>query len=89
MSGPEAEITAAAIRMEPVFGQTEANVATSIARMEDAAAQGARIVVLPAHGGRERRAVSSSAVQLVTSPTLIDQSEIGWLFRGPQGLTAP
>ncbi|SNR46087.1 nitrilase family protein [Puniceibacterium sediminis] len=47
MTSAEANVTVAAIQMEPVFGQTEHNVARSIAMIETAAAQGAQVVVLP------------------------------------------
>lgn len=40
-------LTVAAVQMEPIFGETEANVARSIQAIEKAAAQGAKLVVLP------------------------------------------
>jgi predicted amidohydrolase len=43
----EAAVTVAAIQMEPRFGETAANVGRSIALMEEAAAAGADLVVLP------------------------------------------
>ncbi len=43
----QADVTVACIQMEPKFGETEANVAHSIALMEAAAAQGAQLAVLP------------------------------------------
>ena len=43
----ESEITVACIQMRPVVGAKRANVETSLARIEDAAANGARLVVLP------------------------------------------
>ncbi|WP_425349493.1 nitrilase family protein [Cohaesibacter celericrescens] len=43
----EAELIVAAVQMEPLFGQTEENVAKSIEKIEKAAKQGARVVVLP------------------------------------------
>ncbi|MBO0345545.1 nitrilase family protein [Roseibium limicola] len=47
MANPEAEVGVAAIQMEPRFGLTEDNVSLSIERMEEAAAQGAQVIVLP------------------------------------------
>ena len=47
MKTPEAEVVVAAIQMEPVFGRTEENVTSSIAKIEAAAAQGAQVIVLP------------------------------------------
>ncbi|MCC3701959.1 nitrilase family protein [Rouxiella badensis] len=44
---PEAPLTVACLQMEPVFGDTERNIATSISMIEQAAAQGARLMVLP------------------------------------------
>jgi predicted amidohydrolase len=44
---PEAAVTVAAIQMEPKIGETAANVARSIALIEEAAAGGADLVVLP------------------------------------------
>jgi len=43
----EAEITVAIGQMEPVFGETERNVAHTISLMEKAAADGAGLMVLP------------------------------------------
>ncbi|AYD04795.1 hydratase (plasmid) [Neorhizobium sp. NCHU2750] len=43
----EAAVTVASIQMEPVFGETEKNVARTIALMEEAASKGAELVVLP------------------------------------------
>ncbi len=43
----EAAVTIAAIQMEPVFGETERNVAHTVALLEQAAAGGARLAVLP------------------------------------------
>lgn len=47
MTIPEANVTVAALQLKPVFGQVEANVAQSITAIETAAAQGARVIVLP------------------------------------------
>ncbi|MBL8583790.1 MAG: hydratase, partial [Rhizobiaceae bacterium] len=46
-SRKQASVTVACIQMEPHIGETEANVARSIRLMEDAAAKGAQLVVLP------------------------------------------
>lgn len=43
----EAAVTVASIQMEPVFGETDRNVAHTIALMEQAASRGAQLVVLP------------------------------------------
>lgn len=43
----EAPVTVACIQMEPIFGETSHNVAASIAMIEEAAAQGANLMVLP------------------------------------------
>ncbi|HWJ75567.1 MAG TPA: nitrilase family protein [Kaistia sp.] len=43
----EAPLTVASIQMEPLIGATERNVARSVALIEEAAAKGARLVVLP------------------------------------------
>jgi N-carbamoylputrescine amidase len=43
----EAEVTVAVIQMEPVFGATADNVARSVALIEQAAAKGAQLIVLP------------------------------------------
>jgi predicted amidohydrolase len=43
----EASVTVAVIQMEPVFGATSANVAHSVALIEQAASKGAELVVLP------------------------------------------
>jgi len=44
---PEGEITVACIQMEPVVGTKRANVEKSLARIDEAAAKGAQLVVLP------------------------------------------
>ncbi len=43
----EAALKVASIQMEPVFGKTAENVARSIALLEEAAAKGAKLAVLP------------------------------------------
>ncbi|CAM3434801.1 hydratase [Rouxiella silvae] len=43
----EAPITVACIQMEPIFGETARNVATSVSMIEQAAAKGANLLVLP------------------------------------------
>lgn len=43
----EAPVTVACVQMEPVFGQTRQNVLASIRLIEQAAAQGANLLVLP------------------------------------------
>ena len=43
----ESDITVACIQMHPVVGAKRANVETSLARIEEAATNGARLVVLP------------------------------------------
>ncbi|MBZ9938368.1 nitrilase family protein [Mesorhizobium sp. BR1-1-16] len=43
----EAPLTVASIQMEPLIGAVERNVARSVALIEEAAAKGARLVVLP------------------------------------------
>jgi len=43
----EAGLTVASIQMEPVIGKTADNVARSVALLEEAAAKGARLAVLP------------------------------------------
>ncbi len=43
----EAPVTVACLQMEPVFGETAHNVAASIAMIEQAAAKGANLLVLP------------------------------------------
>lgn len=45
--GQEAGVTVASLQMEPLFGQTARNVAHSITLIEQAAAKGAKLVVLP------------------------------------------
>src|ERR1700730_10711035 len=47
MSGAQSEITIACIQMEPVVGAKQANLANSLKRIEQAAAEGARLIVLP------------------------------------------
>ncbi|QEW23072.1 N-carbamoyl-D-amino acid hydrolase (plasmid) [Paracoccaceae bacterium] len=47
MTKPEAAVTLAVLQMEPAFGETAANVARSLALIEDAAAKGAQVIVLP------------------------------------------
>lgn len=44
---PESPIRVACIQMEPRVGQQEANIADSVARIDAAAAQGAKLMVLP------------------------------------------
>ncbi|WP_413737328.1 nitrilase family protein [Sodalis sp. RH21] len=44
---PEALLTVACVQMEPEFGATQRNVQTTILLMEQAAAQGATLMVLP------------------------------------------
>ena len=43
----EAEVTVASIQMQPEFGDVTGNVSRSIALLEDAAARGAKLAVLP------------------------------------------
>lgn len=43
----EAPLTVASIQMEPLIGETERNVARSVTLIEEAAAKGAQLVVLP------------------------------------------
>ncbi|KAB7896870.1 hydratase [Rouxiella sp. S1S-2] len=43
----EALITVACIQMEPIFGETARNVATTVSMIEQAAAKGANLLVLP------------------------------------------
>jgi N-carbamoylputrescine amidase len=47
MSGAQSEITIACVQMEPLVGAKQANVAKSLQRIEQAAAEGARLIVLP------------------------------------------
>lgn len=44
---PEAPVTVACVQMEPVFAEVKHNVATSISMIEEAAAQGANLIVMP------------------------------------------
>ena len=47
MSGAQSEITIGCIQMEPVVGAKQANLASSLERIEQAAGEGARLIVLP------------------------------------------
>src|SRR5262249_58311878 len=47
MSGAQSEITIACIQMEPIVGAKQANLASSLKRIEQAAGEGARLIVLP------------------------------------------
>ena len=47
MSGAQSEITIGCIQMEPVVGAKQANLASSLKRIEQAAGEGARLIVLP------------------------------------------
>ena len=47
MAEAQSEITIACVQMEPIVGAKEANVAKSLRRIEEAAAQGANLIVLP------------------------------------------
>ncbi|EPY1568676.1 nitrilase family protein [Raoultella planticola] len=44
---PEAQVTVACLQMEPLFGEVDKNVARSIHLIEEAAAQGGKLIVLP------------------------------------------
>ena len=47
MAGAESEITIACIQMEPIVGAKQANLANSLKRIDEAAREGARLIVLP------------------------------------------
>src|ERR1700733_2820870 len=47
MAGAESEITIACIQMEPIVGAKQANLANSLKRINEAAREGARLIVLP------------------------------------------
>src|SRR3984885_4163561 len=83
MAGAESEITIACIQMEPLVGAKQANLANSLKRINEAAREGARLIVLPelANSGyvfRDREEAFALAEEVPageTTATWIDAAE--------------